>query len=689
MHENFSVRSKSVRLERCLLRDCMELVIDTPSSVNRGRKRDSPSLEFFGAKLKTLLLRTRGAMDACAHTTVDASFAVLADLDAFSDVTALDEVAQKLGGIDSLAWKVLQSVTDEDEMRQLELYSRKRKGQKDELVMAEIQSLVVRVQALARQLPNHGDSLIRQVLALPSSDSVEEEDEGGTGEQEESKTEKKKKMTRSNNTAKSKKKTAPLPKKRERQSAEKSKEKQGKKVQKTFVDTTGKGKEEMDDSDVEDEEDEVVESEEEIVVCLLEKDEQKTSSLCESDVMKEIEEAEKEFDSIRALQESAGQVTAEEEQWQGPPNVEELIASVRLDDVDCLCEVDKVPLNSIAGRLEIQMWWRLVKRACQIRGLFQLIRAQKSKVLKIQERYSALVSELLEGRRDVLSYTQASRYERLGKFLVDFPLFVFQRKWVTLTDWFQKIDCGNGKDAVLVDCMASIVPVSSVFLRDSFALHEDGFQVFPGMMSDCILQELIDICKTRCKEVGEVVFNNSRKVNSRQNDKKRMQLSVHKTDGAAMARFKQVLTERLSGVLPQHKVSSMVALLSKLFCKAQLAHTDFSPDTLSNVLLDDNKMPLACLVVLMDGTVFDVWPGAIRFDKNRDFKPMHLKLRAGDVLIFRGDLVHAGAAVGAVENVRFHAYLDVEGVVRPKHKEGDMEVEETYFMCDEKNILKR
>ena len=157
-----------------------------------------------------------------------------------------------------------------------------------------------------------------------------------------------------------------------------------------------------------------------------------------------------------------------------------------------------------------------------------------------------------------------------------------------------------------------------------------------------------------------------------------------------MARFKQVLTERLSGVLPQHKVSSMVTLLSKLFCEAQLAHTDFSPDTLSNVLLDDNKMPLACLVVLMDGTVFDVWPGAIRFDKNCDFKPMHLKLRVGDVLIFRGDLVHAGAALtGDVENVRIHAYLDVEGVVRPKHKEGDVEVEETYFMCDEKHILKR
>jgi hypothetical protein len=472
----------------------MELVVETPFSVNRGRKRDAPSLDFFGANVKTLLLRTRGAMEACLGATSDASFAVLADLDAFSDVTDLDEVAQKLGGKDSLSWKVLQSVTDEDEMRQLEFYSRKRKGQMEELVLAEVQSLVVRIQALASQLSKKGGTLIEQVLALPTSEVVEdedeEEDEGGTGEQEESNSEDKKKKARSDNTAKGKKKTAPAPKKRERQSAGKTKpvqEKQkGKKVQKTFVDTTGKGKEELDVENVEgEEEEEVVESEEEIAGCLLEKDEQKTSGLCESDVMKQIEEAEKEFDCIRALKESAGQVSAEEEQWHGPPNVEELIASVSLADVNCLCEADKVPLNTAAGRLEIQMWWRLVKRACQIRGLFQLIRAQKSKVLKIQERYSALVSELLEGRRDVLSYTQASRYERLGKLLVDFPLFVFQRKWVTLTDWFQKIDCGTIKDAVLVDCMASIVPVSSVFLRDSFALHEDGFQVFPGMMSDC------------------------------------------------------------------------------------------------------------------------------------------------------------------------------------------------------------
>ncbi len=96
-------------------------------------------------------------------------------------------------------------------------------------------------------------------------------------------------------------------------------------------------------------------------------------------------------------------------------------------------------------------------------------------------------------------------------------------------------------------------------------------------------------------------------------------------------------------------------------------------------------MPLAGLIALTDDTGFDVWPCAIRFDSSRKYKPMQIRLRAGDILLFRGDLVHAGAAVGLVENVRFHVYLDVDGIERPKHGDG---VEETYFMCDEKHILK-
>ena len=37
-----------------------------------------------------------------------------------------------------------------------------------------------------------------------------------------------------------------------------------------------------------------------------------------------------------------------------------------------------------------------------------------------------------------------------------------------------------------------------------------------------------------------------------------------------------------------------------------------------------------------------------------------LTLNCGDMLVFRGDLVHAGAAFDQL-NVRLHAYLDVMG----------------------------
>jgi hypothetical protein len=61
-----------------------------------------------------------------------------------------------------------------------------------------------------------------------------------------------------------------------------------------------------------------------------------------------------------------------------------------------------------------------------------------------------------------------------------------------------------------------------VFLKDSFTLHKHGFQVYPGMMSDCITADLIEKCKTRYAESGEIIFNNTKKVDSRHNDGRRV-----------------------------------------------------------------------------------------------------------------------------------------------------------------------
>jgi hypothetical protein len=384
--------------------------------------------------------------------------------------------------------------------------------------------------------------------------------------------------------------------------------------------------------------------------------------------------AEKEFETIKELRADALQVG----QVEGPPDVDSLIQNADLKNLDCLCETNSA-LSSLEGRFTVAMWWKIVKRSCQIYGVFERLRSQRSKK-RMRDRYAAIVLKQLNGNG--LKYAQASNYERLGKFLSEFPAFVFQRQWITVADWFQKVE---GKNAVLLDCITSIVPVSSVFLRDAFLLHKHGFQVHAGLMKDHISDTLVELVKTRVLEDGVFIFNNHPDVNSKANDKKRMQLNVDFIKSREMTAFKKALIDHLTVLHPDHNVDSMVGLLSKIECASQLAHIDYTKEFLSDVLSNDHQIPLACLIALTDDTVFDVWPGAIRFDDSRKFKPMKVRLQAGDVLIFRGDLVHAGAGVEKA-NVRFHAYMDVKGKPRPIFEDG---VELTYFMDDKAHILER
>ncbi len=68
------------------------------------------------------------------------------------------------------------------------------------------------------------------------------------------------------------------------------------------------------------------------------------------------------------------------------------------------------------------------------------------------------------------------------------------------TCWFQKVDFNNGdKDVVLLDCICSIVPLSSVFLRDGFLLHTHGFKVHSGLMmpkEEYMPDELVELQST-------------------------------------------------------------------------------------------------------------------------------------------------------------------------------------------------
>jgi len=84
-------------------------------------------------------------------------------------------------------------------------------------------------------------------------------------------------------------------------------------------------------------------------------------------------------------------------------------------------------------------------------------------------------------------------------------------------------------------------------------------------------------------------------------------------------------------------------------CQRQQWHFDYDPDAVRAA----KTKPLGVLVALEDGTRFET-------------RAKTHTLSRGDVLVFRGDLMHAGAAYDR-ENTRMHLYLDVPAVKRQRN----------------------
>jgi hypothetical protein len=80
------------------------------------------------------------------------------------------------------------------------------------------------------------------------------------------------------------------------------------------------------------------------------------------------------------------------------------------------------------------------------------------------------------------------------------------------------------------------------------------------------------------------------------------------------------------------------------------------------------EMPLLFLLALEDNTHLEVWPSSHLVIQGHRGGPAiqstTVELNAGDAILFRGDLVHAGAAYPDRQNLRIHAYLDSAAVPR-------------------------
>lgn len=179
---------------------------------------------------------------------------------------------------------------------------------------------------------------------------------------------------------------------------------------------------------------------------------------------------------------------------------------------------------------------------------------------------------------------------------------------------------------------------------------------------------------------GGMVSNNEVDIG----DGKRCQVFVDKVKwSASCSSCISVVSKAISDAVPFRDIRDTVVLLSKAGCCDQAPHTDVEIYQLHrNVkrLGDDgvfDGFPLGCLAALQDQTYLNVWDGSINFDAQKEYSHSRIELHAGDLFIFRVDLVHSGAAYEE-DNVRIHCFLDREGIVRTSNLTS---------LFDHKNIL--
>ena len=104
-------------------------------------------------------------------------------------------------------------------------------------------------------------------------------------------------------------------------------------------------------------------------------------------------------------------------------------------------------------------------------------------------------------------------------------------------------------------------------------------------------------------------------------------------------------------------------LESSIGCQTQLPHADYSYSVLNEARVQgmkERECPLSEVFALQDCTL-DIWPGALLLKKRKEGdspkETVIVELPAGKLLLFRGDLVHAGSQYHSL-NHRLHFYLD-------------------------------
>lgn len=207
--------------------------------------------------------------------------------------------------------------------------------------------------------------------------------------------------------------------------------------------------------------------------------------------------------------------------------------------------------------------------------------------------------------------------------------------------------------------------------RQQDPLHINGYRVYRAAftVSDTVVEAAKRFSATGAQEIFN--FNED----SARSDRRRRQKCLSTGAPGALRTFAEDLQAFVKKQVSDHlDPKKFVVLRSRPGCQDQAAHCDYVPDAALRGA-SDKEMPLGMITCLMSGTKLNIWPGshrlatasAARLEEVSPIKCQVVELDAGDVLVFRGDFVHAGSAYDK-DNYRIHCFLDSDTVPRDPNR---------------------
>lgn len=232
-------------------------------------------------------------------------------------------------------------------------------------------------------------------------------------------------------------------------------------------------------------------------------------------------------------------------------------------------------------------------------------------------------------------------------------------------DEFLPLDNKRHKVSDTTQTYLSVAAIDALSVQQSMDLSCSGYCILRNaFVSNPSLIAALTRAITTNRSTSSV-FNRGRDF-----DGYRLQVPLNMVNDQIVSEFNIAITCLLSRLFSLHDVHDGVILYSRPGCPVQDAHADYDK-TLELAMAPDILRPLGALVAVQDHTKIFVWPGSQKLSlinpaywkKVPAINRQTLMLNAGEILVFDGTLIHAGADYESA-NVRAHFYLDTNFVPR-------------------------